>query len=173
MAKELYFVRWNDHNPYLFSWLMGSTTKEFFEAISPRKQFTWLSPGETMKAMANGTVNVVIIPAPPSDTGVKRVWTWFGLWMADDVMMWVSAGPFTMLDAIDIDNVVDMVSDNDTIKFPVKIKLGDGPEHVLGPGDSLYEIAKRGLYTAFDDVRVTALEYFTRIGEASAKGSDN
>jgi len=163
-------VRWNDHNPFFVSRMMGSTLKELLEATSPRKQFTWLSPGETIKAMTNGTVNVVIIPAPPNDMGDKRVYFWLGLLMADDVMTWGSAGPFTWKEIME---VTDVLSENDTAQFPVKIKLEDGQEHVLSPGDSLYDMAKRGLYTAFDDLLVTALEYFARIGEASGSGSDS
>jgi len=158
MPKELYFVRWNDHNPFLVSRMgVGKTLKDVYDAL--KEKYTWLSPREAIKAMTNGAVNVVIIPAPPSDGGEKRVYFWFGLLMADDVMTWESAGPFT---GKEIMEMMGGLSENGAAQFPVKVKLGDGPEHVLGPGDNLYEMAKGSLKSAFDDLLATALEYFSR-----------
>ena len=160
MAKELYFVRWNNHNPLLVSRMgVGKTLKDVFDAI--KDQYTWLSPGEAIKAMTDGAVNVVIIPAPPNDEGEKRVYFWFGLLMADDVMTWETAGPFTGKEIMN--EIAGVLSENGTTQYPVKIKVGDAPEHVLAPGDNLYEMAKGSLKTAFDDLIATALEYFVRI----------
>jgi len=154
-----YFVRWNEHNPFVVSRMgVGRTLKDVFEAI--KEKYAWLSPGETIKAMTNGAVNVVIIPAPPSDEGEKRVWVWFGLLMADDVMTWECAGPFTGKEVME---VMGVWSENGSGQYPVKVKVGDGPEHVLAPGDNLYDMAKGSLKSAFDDLIATALEYFSRI----------
>jgi len=154
-----YFVRWNEHNPFVVSRMgVGKTLKDVFEAI--KEKYTWLSPGEAIKAMTNGAVNVVLIPGPPSDEGEKRVWAWFALLMADDAMSWMCLGPFTGKEVMELANTW---SGNGSVQYPVKIKVGDNPERVFGPGDNQYEMVKGSLKGVGNDLLATALEYFSRI----------
>jgi len=159
MAKELYFVRWNEHDPRAIAAIgVGRTPKEVLGIID--KKYAWLSPSRAVKAMTCGAVNVVLIPAPPNDEGEKRVWAWFSLLMAGDAMTWMCLGPYTGKEVMELTNAW---AENRTGQYPVKIKIGDAPEQVLGPGDNQYDLATGMLKHAWDDLIVTALEYFSRI----------
>jgi hypothetical protein len=159
MAKELYFVRWNEGDPFAAAALgVGRTPKEVFDVVD--KKYAWLSPSKAVKAMTNGAVNVVIIPAPPSDEGEKRVWAWFNLLMTSDAASWMSLGPYTGKEIMELTNTW---AESRAGQYPVKIKVGDGPEQVLGPGNNQYDLATGMAKRAWDDLVATALEYFSRI----------
>jgi len=159
MAKEFYFVRWNEHNPRAIAAIgVGRTPKEVSGIID--KKYAWLSPSRAVKAMTCGAVNVVLIPAPSTDEGEERVWAWFSLLMAGDAMSWVCLGPYTGKEIMELTNTW---AENRAGQYPVKIKVGDAPEQVLGPGNNQYDLAMGMAKSAWDDLFATALEYFSRI----------
>jgi len=82
--------------------------------------------------------------------------------MADDAMSWMCVGPYTGKGIMELTNAW---SENRNGQYPVKIKVGDAPEQVFGPGDNQYDLARESLKHVGDDLLATALEYFSRIDE--------